>query len=143
MTSFDPNYFPTKAFAQIGQKAVIFNEKGEILLLLRSEKTGSGGKWSFAGGSLEDREDPIVGIQREISEETLLSIKDLRPYTVFSYTHTNGDFIVIIGYTCISKSTEVVLNWEHQEFKWVNVEEAKKMDLSDHARRLIEQLPKK
>jgi 8-oxo-dGTP diphosphatase len=140
MNDFDPNHIPTKTFARIGQKAIIANDENKILLLLRSHKIDHGGKWSLAGGALEDREDPIDGIRREIDEETQLEVTDIRPFSLFSYTNTDAEFIVMVGYQCVAKNEKVILNWEHDKYKWVTKDEALQMDLSDHARFFIERI---
>lgn len=36
MADYDPNYKPKKAYALVGQKAIVVNDDGEILLLQRS-----------------------------------------------------------------------------------------------------------
>ena len=85
MAEYDPNYIPTKTFAIVGQKAVLLNPENELLLLQRSEKAGAGGKWSLAGGGLERKEDPFESLQREIQEETGLSVPTLSPFSLRSY----------------------------------------------------------
>ncbi len=138
MNDYDPNYIPKKTFYRVGQKAIISNDKDEILILQRSEKAGAGGKWALAGGALENAEDPIEGIKREIQEETQLEVSDIRPFHLFSY-QKDDDSIVIIGYICKAASEKIVLNWEHDDFKWVTAEEALKLDLTEHAIKLIKE----
>ncbi|HYD35700.1 MAG TPA: NUDIX domain-containing protein [Vitreimonas sp.] len=138
MTIYNPNHQEEKAFFRIGQKAIILNEYGEMLLLLRSQKSGNGGQWSLAGGGLEANEDPYQGLEREIREETQLAVTHIKPFTLFSYQSDKGESIVIIGYSCMVKKGEVILNWEHDQFKWVKRVEAFTMKLGSHARFLIE-----
>ncbi len=139
MTTYDQNYVEHKAFFIVGQKAIIFNEQGKMLVLQRSEKAGNGGKWSLAGGALEKDEEPVKGIEREIEEETELKVSGLKPFAVLSYTDKEGDFTLILGYTCVAQNDKVVINWEHDDYKWVTKEEALQMDLGSHARFFIEQ----
>lgn len=126
-----------KTLALIGQKAILLNGEGKLLILQRSERSGQGGKWSLPGGALENREDPTEGVEREIFEETQLKVQDIRPFSLFSYTNERDEFVVIIGYTCLSKNQAVQLNWEHDAFKWVTKEEALRADLTEHAKLLI------
>jgi len=140
MNDYDPNYIATKTYMLVGQKAIIFNKDGQFLILQRSEKAGDAGKWSFAGGALEEKEKPVEGILREIKEETQLDVEKLKPFTVFSYTNKDDDSVVMICYTCIAKNPDVIINWEHDDYKWVTKDEALKMDMGEHARRLIEKL---
>ena len=55
--------------------AILRNEKGEILLLRRSENSHSNpGKWDLPGGKLDHREPLEEAAVREVWEETGISI---------------------------------------------------------------------
>lgn len=140
MNAYDPNYVPQRVTAIVGTKAVVKNDGGQILIPQRSEKSGAGGKWSLPGGGLELGEDPLVGIKREIVEETQFQVTGLRPYTVRSYMH-EGQFFVIIGYTGTGNGSPV-LNWEHDNYQWVTSIEALSFDLTDDGRYFIERFNK-
>lgn len=137
MTDYDPNYVPKKTYALVGQKAILLNRENKILLLQRSEKSGAGRKWSLPGGGLEDKEEPFSAIKREIKEETKLEVKDIKPFNLRSYTYQN-DFILIVGYVCSAIDENVVLNWEHDNYKWLTTKEALKLELTDDARYFVE-----
>ncbi len=53
--------------------ALLFRD-GKILLAMKKRKFGSG-KWNGYGGKLEEGEEPIDGIIREIKEESNLDIE--------------------------------------------------------------------
>jgi len=55
----------------IGVSALVTNESNEILLIQRDDTR----TWSPPGGSLELRESPISGVEREVKEETGLEVK--------------------------------------------------------------------
>lgn len=55
--------------------AVIFNEKGEILLLNHILRPFS--SWGIPGGFVEAGEQPETAIRREICEETGLELEDI------------------------------------------------------------------
>ena len=137
MSNYDPNYVPKKTYVLVGQKAIVVNSQNQLLVLQRSEKSGAGGKWSIPGGALEDKEEPFSAIQREIQEETELSVLDVKPFYLRSYTH-NNDFTLIVGYRCAPTSENVVLNWEHNNFKWLTKEDALKLELTDDAKFFLE-----
>lgn len=139
MSDFDPNFKPVKQFSIVGQKVVISNDKNQILLLKRSEKSGAGGMWSFPGGGLEKGEDSIKGIQREIKEETKLTVKNLKPFHVRTYLNKENDSVVIIAYYASYVKGDVVLNWEHDEYKWVTKEEALRINLTPDAQNILAQ----
>ena len=128
MTDYNPSHIPVKQYYLVGQKCVVFNNKGQILLLKRSEKSGGGG-WSIVGGGLEHGEDPIEGIKREAREETQLEIQDIKPVLVSSFEE-GEDRTLLIFYQAKTHSDQVVLNWEHGEYKWVTKDQAMKEELS-------------
>lgn len=138
MSDYDPNYIPKKTYALVGQKAIIQNSHKQILVLQRSEKSGAGGKWSLPGGGLEFKEDPYVGIEREIKEETQLEVESIKPFILRTYTTKENDFVLVVGYRCQTTSENVILNWEHDDYKWLAVEEALRLDLTEDGRFFIE-----
>ena len=62
----------------VSAAAVVFNEKGEVLLLDHYLRPSSG--WGVAGGFLERGEQPEHAVRRELKEETTLELVDLRFY---------------------------------------------------------------
>jgi len=56
---------------KIGADAAIFNEKGEILLMLRADGLG----WCLPCGFVEPNETPTETIRREVREETGLEVE--------------------------------------------------------------------
>ena len=60
-----------------GVAIFIFNDKQEILLLLR-KMGGQVGFWEVPTGHIKDGEDKINAIKREVKEEVDLDISDLK-----------------------------------------------------------------
>lgn len=138
MNDYTPNFIPKKSFALVGQKVIILNTEKKILVLQRSDKSEAGGKWSLPGGALEHGEEPFAAIQREVDEETQLKVLNLRPYHVKSSLNKEHDFVVMIGYWGQASSDKVILNWEHDSFKWLSKEEALRLDLTPDGKTFIE-----
>jgi len=138
MNDYDPNRVPEKSYFLVGQKAIILNGQNQILVLQRSEKTKGEGKWSLPGGAMEHNETPIDSIKREIMEETMLEVTDIKQFSFKSYEY-KGDSVLIIGYKCKAKSEDVTLNWEHDDYKWLTKGEALKLELTEDGKYFIEQ----
>jgi 8-oxo-dGTP diphosphatase len=138
MSDYDPNYIPKKTYILVGQKAIILNNQNQILVLQRSEKSGKGGMWSLPGGGLEFKEEPFESIKREIKEETQLDVIELKLSNLRTYVTDENDFVLIIGYQCQPTSENIVLNWEHDSYKWLTKEEALNLDLTEDGRFFIE-----
>lgn len=88
---------------QCGAGVIVENDKGEILLIKRSDN----GCWGYAGGSVELGEKVEDSACRELFEETGLVADELELFSVFSgedtrYTYPNGDEVhnIDIVYIC-------------------------------------------
>lgn len=107
-------------------KAVIFNKKGQILILLPKNKE----KWHLPGGHLQQYESFLTGMKREVKEETGLTI------TVFILTNAKPDFQL---WLCQSNNIPVKLSNEHTKFKWVAIDKVlKQYNITKETRRDIE-----
>lgn len=137
MSDYDPNYVHVKSYALVGQKAVIFNDKGQFLLLQRSGKAGGEGMWNFPGGAVETGEELISAIQREIKEEAGIDVFDLQLFAARSQMLEDNDFLIMLGYQAKYSGSEVILNWEHTACKWVTKNEASGMELTEITRYFI------
>lgn len=68
--------------ATVGVKAMIINDKSEILLVKHTYMSG----WHLPGGGVEPGETPKTAIIREIREETGIAVQG-EPHLFAIYTH--------------------------------------------------------
>ena len=115
-----------------GVRLLIYkNDKLLILKRANSDKSDSN-LWDIPGGKIENGENIFDAIKREVLEETgielsSLDIKDLRGLIL-------GDFddigkLTVAVFTCQTEVTEVQLNSEHSEYRWINPQELSSYDL--------------
>ena len=112
-------------------------DKYEFLLLRRIKEKG--GFWQPATGGLEDSDESrLHAAFREVLEETGIkreeikrTIEDLYSFTITNHYITNEPIQPITEYVYafeVNKETKVDIHNniypEHEEFKWVNFEEA-------------------
>ena len=103
--------------------AVIYNEKGEVLLQLRDNKPNlrSPGYWTLPGGHQEDTESQIECIVREIHEETNLSLKNPVYFMSLKDIYESGPFPLVHFYLNHIKSPYNIICNEGQELKFWNI----------------------
>ncbi|GAA3368465.1 hypothetical protein GCM10020367_06920 [Streptomyces sannanensis] len=76
----------------MGTAALLINDRGAYLLHLRDNIPGicDPGTWSIPGGGPEGNETSFETIERELLEETGLTIPDLKPFTVVDCHSPDG-----------------------------------------------------
>jgi ADP-ribose pyrophosphatase YjhB (NUDIX family) len=80
----------------IGVGALIFDNKGRILLQYRLQTDFYPNCWFLPCGRTEDRENPLDAIVREVKEETSLDVEVIREV----YNKINERGIPEIAYEC-------------------------------------------
>ena len=85
--------------------------------------TGSNGEWSVVTGFLEPDRDPLSQAWTELREELGLDepVLELRraPEPVLLASQATGKRFLVHPFLFESSSADVVLNWEHDAFDWV------------------------
>jgi 8-oxo-dGTP diphosphatase len=107
--------------------AILRNEKGEFLLLKRSEDSHTNpGKWDLPGGKLEREEILEEAIVREVWEETEITIVpgEIAGYVTFELPEKKVIAIVYDGGYIVS---DVKLSHEHTEYSWIPLDEILEM----------------
>ena len=102
--------------------ALVLNEKGEFLLLRRSENSHTNpGKWDLPGGKVNPDETLKEAVVREVGEETGISIYpgEIAGEVNFELPEKRVIAIVFNGGYVIS---EVKLSYEHIEYAWTSLE---------------------
>lgn len=117
--------------------AVVFctiNEKLMILLVKRGREPYKG-KWSLPGGFLEDDEELIDGMKRELEEETGLKIKNAKQLKAYGQVDRDprGRTISIAFVALIEqKDSKVKAGDDAAEAEWHNVHDLPELAF-DHA----------
>ncbi len=129
-----------KAFG-VTQKAIVLNAEGQLLTMRRTETAPTKPlHWDLPGGNVDHGEDPTDGITREILEETGLVVKDVEPFDVSAIVEADGKHWVTICYTARAVSTDIVLSYEHDEWKWVRPAEFLELKISEKLQRYVKKL---
>lgn len=123
----------------MGAGALIFNKKGELLILKPTYKD----HWTIPGGVVDTGESPHQACLREIKEEVGLDLQELRFLCVVYHANKNnekGESLQFVFYG--GKLDEKQLAGirlppkELSEYRFVDVEEAKTLISEAQCRRL-------
>ena len=108
--------------------AGVVKNKNKILMLKKSKDDYNyPNKWSFCSGFVKEFESAEDSVLREIKEETGLKAKIVKKGKLFEkYDKNNGKNWVIMPFLCEVASSNVKLDHENTEFKWINYKYIKK-----------------
>lgn len=109
----------------IGVKAVIFNPHKQILLLKRAQLN----YWDLPGGRIQQNEEVLDALKREVQEETGLSeLFHIKPQKIIITPIKNpinaeeeAQLILWIHTCSILHNQNILLSLEHNKFKWVEL----------------------
>lgn len=106
---------------------VVTNENNEVLILRRKSDDFLGGIDELPSGKLESGESIFEGLIREIKEETNLDVDKICGYIdFFDYLSGSGKKSRQYNFWVKTKSTKEVKLTEHDEYKWLRIEECYK-----------------
>lgn len=123
----------------VAAKAVVLNEKGEMLCLLR----GAGAPtnplhWDMPGGILEYGEDLVDCVVRETREEAGIEVGEMRVFHAIARKNSLGEFWTTIYFVTHARSQEITISWEHDEYRWVAPEEFLNLTTPQRQRETVE-----
>jgi dATP pyrophosphohydrolase len=98
------------------------------VLLMKRDTSILRNAWCYIGGSIEREEKALEAALREIQEETGITKVSLYTSNKFDQFYSSTEeyiYIapVFVGY--VDDKQDVILNYEHREYKWMTFNEAK------------------
>ena len=118
---------------------LIYNDRGDVLMI-RTHKWSH--LWGIPGGKIKWGETSVAALQREIEEETSLSVTGIEFVLVQDCIHSKEFYrdahFVLLNYTCrCAGEPRVKLNDEAREFRWVTLAQALEMPINQPTRKLL------
>ena len=129
---------------RLGCSAAIFDESGRVLLTKRRDN----GQWCLPSGGAEPGESVAEACEREVLEETGLSVRVKRLVGVYShpdqltiYSETDKFQIVALHFEAEIIGGELGLSDETSDFGYFTVEEIEGLEmLGRHKERIVDTL---
>jgi len=114
---------------------LIFNRKGELLLLLSHKWPG---RYVVPGGHVELGERMEQAVIREAEEETGLAVQSPKflcwQEFIYDSSFWKRRHFLFFDYTCQAKSTEVRLNDEAEDYLWIYPGKALELPIDSYTR---------
>ncbi len=127
-----------KADRPIATVGALIHDGAGKLLMIRTHKWSD--LWGIPGGKIERGESSENALKREIREETALEISDIRfvmnQDCIDSPEFIRAEHFILLNYLAKASSHEVTLNDEAEDFRWVSIDDALKLELN-HATKIL------
>lgn len=113
---------------------LVFNEKGEVLILQRGEKAPwMPLKWGLPGGHVDPKESLLISAKREVKEEAGLEPENL------VYYKTIIDFGFLLSYfISFMVNPKVKISSEHNDYKWISKKDLETIDFVPNLKLILE-----
>jgi len=105
----------------------LFDGLGRVLIAQRPPGSHMAGKWEFPGGKLEDGEERLQGLRRELSEELGVEVGVAEP--LIRYEHEYPARRVILDMWRVLDYRGEPTSLEGQALRWVLLEDLGSTDL--------------
>jgi 8-oxo-dGTP diphosphatase len=119
----------------------VLKNHNEVLILRRSKKVKTmQEKWAGVSGYLEKNEDLLSRALTEIYEETQINKDNLTLRKIFNQlnVHIHNELMIIIQpFLFISKTRNIILDWEHSDYYWINYNEMDNFDFVPRFKEII------
>ncbi len=119
--------------------AAIFNKDGEVLLCKMPKNQGVyPGQWALPGGGMEEDEQMLDALKREIKEEVGLDVTDIVPIHFqdderIKLLRNGGEeavYMIHLVFQAKADSNSVTINDEFEDYAWVGKRDLTKYDLN-------------
>ena len=134
--------YPERPRVAVG--AVVIDD--DRILLVRRAKAPSEGEWAIPGGSVELGETLQQAVEREIKEETGVTIRARNPFYTFDVIERDDTGGIRFHYVIVDLmadyiSGELKANDDASDARWTSFEELEQIALSPSTRDLLKELP--
>jgi 8-oxo-dGTP pyrophosphatase MutT (NUDIX family) len=107
-------------------KTIIINDKGDVLVLRRSEwpeHPERSHQPDFPGGMVEDGEYELAAAVREAEEESGLKLDPKKLELVYAgtrmYEDDEASVVRLLYIARLDTTPEIKISWEHESYEWV------------------------
>jgi 8-oxo-dGTP diphosphatase len=114
-------------------KAFIVDNNNLLIIKRSSNDNFNPNIWEIPGGRINIGENPLLGLKREVKEETGINIEIIKILNTENFTNNKKEKIFMKTYLCkplINNNNKninnIILSKEHSEYKWISINTLKK-----------------
>jgi 8-oxo-dGTP diphosphatase len=115
--------------------AAVVETEGKLLICRRPSHKRHGGLWEFPGGKVEDGEDDLAALRRELREELGVEVTTVDT-PVFEADDLGSAFSIVFVPTSIEGTPHP---FEHDQILWARLEDLDKLPLAPTDQRYVEE----
>jgi 8-oxo-dGTP pyrophosphatase MutT (NUDIX family) len=105
-------------------KLVMIDGRGKYLLMYRSDHPAFGNDPDIPGGTLEEGEQPLETMIREVFEEAGVVVNPADIEEVYAGTEYSASKTCYSLFTSTFQNTpEITMSWEHSLYEWLDRED--------------------
>ncbi len=123
----------------IATVGALIHDGADHVLMIRTHKWSD--LWGIPGGKIKRGEPSLAALEREILEETALPIDDIEfvmvQDSIDSPEFMRPEHFILLNYVARARGTDVTLNDEAEEFRWLSPVAALELDLNHPTRTLL------
>ena len=121
--------------------AAVVTHRDKFLACRRAEHKSLSGFWEFPGGKVEPGESDQIALGRELEEELGIQVV-VGNFVCRSESAANGTQIEMFTYFCELNSLPPTSSSDHDELRWVSVEQLKDLSWPELDLPVVEALTK-
>ena len=110
-------------------------KNGKVLLLNKRRSEEFYSAYDIPGGRVKFGEEPEKALQREVKEETNLSVKLIKPIAMTTILKKGKYQVVGTVFLCKANS-KIKLSEEHTSYEWIDLKELKTKKYPEWLRRI-------
>lgn len=113
---------------------IIYDDiKRKIFIAKRNPGGDMGDRWEFPGGKVENNEDEVTAIKREMMEEFSVESEVFGKIAEAKFEHNNAEVLLEaykVTFAHDGSDKKFILT-EHTDYKWVDIDEIPKLTFVD------------
>ena len=110
---------------------IIVNEKQQVCIAQRAQTAHLGGLWEFPGGKVEDCEDALAALHRELHEELRITVNTATPFKQLPFDYPDDDQYVLLDFWLVDDFSGEPHGAEGQPVRWVSMTQLDQIDFPE------------